>query len=252
MSNMYGYSDYHGPQVGESTGDQVVLAEQEESDDDDPLRSGLWMEGDSLAPPCGTSVSTIHKLLSFAEVSSQDVLYDFGCGDGRVCLEALVQNDCAKCVGVEVEQDLVERFQYLISKLPDSLKGRIWAVQADLRVVLDAFLTRKTTSNEESANDASQEGNDNQRPDFRYLPLPTVLVMYLLPEALSELEDDLTNMLRVLPGLRLVCNTWGLPRLKATKSLHIEETGGASTLLHLYTKESLPASGQPAVISSTI
>jgi hypothetical protein len=231
---MYGYSDYNGP---EESADESTMQQVDEQEDDDPLRSGLWMEGDSLAPPCGTSVSTVHKLLSFANVSSDDILYDFGCGDGRICLEALVRHDCAQCVGVEVEEDLVCRFQYLISKLPDS-RDRIMAIQADLHQILDALLKRA-----QSAKDVSESGSTEPCetiPSFRDLPTPTILVLYLLPEAIKELECNLIELLKLLPRFRIVCNTWGLQQLIATRSLQIEEGhSGASTAFHLYTKEGL-------------
>jgi hypothetical protein len=233
---MYGYSDYNGPET--SVDESTMPPQVDDEEDDDPLRSGLWMEGDSLAPPCGTSVSTIHKLLSFAQVSAKDILYDFGCGDGRICLEALVRHECAQCVGVEVEEDLVLRFQYLISKLFDS-RDRIMAIHADLRQVLTALLKRA-----ECGQNVSEHGSTEPcatSPTLSDLPMPTILVLYLLPEAIKEMECDLIQLLRLLPMFRIVCNTWGLPRLKASKTVQIEETiGGASTVFYLYTKESLP------------
>jgi hypothetical protein len=229
---MYGYSDYNGP--GESV-DESTMQQVDDNDDDDPLRSGLWMEGDSLAPPCGTSVSTIHKILSFAQVSASDVLYDFGCGDGRICLEALVRHDCARCVGVEVEEDLVLRFQYLISKLPDST-NRIMAIQADLRQVLAALLKRAECGQDVSEDCSTEECETSPLSD---LPLPTILVLYLLPEAVKQLECDLIELLRLLPRFRIVCNTWGLPQLKASNTVQIEETNGGTSTVFLYTVESL-------------
>lgn len=235
-NNMYGYSDYDGP-GGESSKVSKNVVEQIEEEVDGPLRSGLWMEGDSLAPPCGTSVSAIHKLLKFANVSSNDVLYDFGCGDGRVCLEALVKHDAKHCVGVEVEQDLCERFRYLIFRLDESKRENIRAVHADLREVLTALLARareQLSKTNQSVNDTSADSK------YQDLPMPTILVMYLLPEAIKEMESDLVELMRLIPGLRIVCNTWGLQQVKGSKSLHVEEADGcASTILHLYTDESL-------------
>ena len=233
MSNLYGYSEYNGP--GEAVNELAM--QQVDDEETDPLRCGLWMEGDSLAPPCGTCVSTIHKLLSFSKVSSDDILYDFGCGDGRICLEALVRHDCAQCVGVEVEEDLVCRFQYLISKLPES-RDRIMAIQADLRQILAALVKRA-----ESVRDVSESESTKPcetMPSLRDLPMPTILVLYLLPEAIKELECNLIKLLKLLPSFRIVCNTWGLQQLKAASSLQIEEEqSGASTAFYLYTKECL-------------
>ena len=86
---MYGYTDYDGPRtVTTATAIAASSPVDPLEDDDNPLQVGFWMEGDSMAPPCGTSVSTIHSILQFLQLHGDDVLYDLGCGDGRICLEA--------------------------------------------------------------------------------------------------------------------------------------------------------------------
>eukprot|EP00559_Dactyliosolen_fragilissimus_P004144 CAMPEP_0184864284 /NCGR_PEP_ID=MMETSP0580-20130426/14410_1 /TAXON_ID=1118495 /ORGANISM="Dactyliosolen fragilissimus" /LENGTH=157 /DNA_ID=CAMNT_0027362999 /DNA_START=16 /DNA_END=489 /DNA_ORIENTATION=+ len=149
-NNMYGYDDYNGPEdVFTSKKNDSLDCEIESDTDDihDPLRVGMWLEGDSLAPPCGSSLSVVRSIIELAfsgrrriepddsdqrsnmkgisESSSsigdnQEVLYDLGCGDGRVCLEAYwkLAGRKIQCVGIEIEEDLVERFKYLIAKLP--------------------------------------------------------------------------------------------------------------------------------------
>lgn len=228
---MYGYNDYNGPLTTNNDGNESVV-DYEEEDDDDPLRVGQWMEGDSLAPPCGTSVPTIHKLLEFASVSEKDVVYDLGCGDGRVCLEALVHFQAKNCVGVEVEQDLVERFQTLVdetlSKIAndhDKINNNIHAVRADLREVLNHLVAIA-----ESNNEAIDE-------KFQHLPTPTVLVLYLLPESIRELESDLLKLISGLDDFRIICNTWGLQTVKPSKVLEVTEPNAvASTVFRLYDK----------------
>ena len=238
---MYGYTDYRGPlatAVGtDEHGNQLRLDEEDDDDDNNPLRAGLWMEGDSLAPPCGTSVSTIHELLKFASVSESDVVDDLGCGDGRVCLEALVHFRAQHCVGVEVEQDLIERFQSLIDGLPESVTKlndvvRINAVHADLRQVLSYLVAQVE----------SQKGNTaviTMKEPFQNLPPPTVLVLYLLPESVRTLEPDLLKLIAGLEDFRIVCNTWGLETIEATKVVEVmEPDSAASTVFRLYARAS--------------
>jgi hypothetical protein len=234
MSNLYGYTDYHGPPVeGNETADDGSKVENEpqnysvdDDEDDDPLRCGMWMEGDSLAPPCGSSVPLIHSIISFAAVVSEDVLYDFGCGDGRVCLEALVKRDCRHCVGIEIEEDLVQKAQMMISNLRKTFQEkqegtpRIQVLQADLRECIQALVAR---GNNERAG----------KGPFQDLPMPTIIIIYLLPEAIAELEENFIALLRYA---RIVCNTWGLPSLKESSTIEIREEGGASTRLFLYEK----------------
>lgn len=48
----------------------------DDEEEQNPLKTLAWEKGDSLAPPCGSSVSIIHAMLEFASVNRNDVLYD--------------------------------------------------------------------------------------------------------------------------------------------------------------------------------
>ncbi|KAI2513972.1 Mycolic acid cyclopropane synthetase [Fragilaria crotonensis] len=232
---MYGYNDYNGPLTNvdkNSSGDDLP-DDDDVDDDDNPLRVGQWMEGDSLAPPCGTSIPTIHALLEFASVSETDVLYDLGCGDGRVCLEALVHGRAQYCVGVEVEQDLMERFQHLIGELSESFikdhngASKIRAVHADLRDVLNHLVAQAE----------SNDGTADVDKRFMGLPMPTVLVLYLLPESVRELEPDLLKLINRVDNFRIICNTWGLETVDPIKVLEVKEPdSAASTVFRMYSR----------------
>lgn len=236
MSNMYGYTDYHGPEIFHSSSEAQPANSQESRHDDElesnPLQVGFWMEGDSLAPPCGTGIPTIHKLLQVASVGPQDVLYDLGCGDGRVCIEASVKYQCVS-VGVEVEADLVDRANYLISMLPKSTTPLPIIIKQDLRKVLQRLIRQLE-------DDTQRDDNSNKDDNEDILPLPTVMILYLLPDALKEIERELIILLRELsPGFRIVCNTWGLPSLKPVEKADFQEQGGSLTDILLYTDQSL-------------
>jgi SAM-dependent methyltransferase len=243
MSNLYGYSDYHGPGGRSLTptapapsssivsGDNPVneiMKDPNDNEDEEkhnPLQAAFWMEGDSLAPPCGTSIATIHAILQFAHIASDDVVYDLGCGDGRMCLEAYHVYHC-QTVGVEVEADLVERANYLVSQLSsfDALHNRPRILHTDLRNVLEDLLAM-----------TALEGKDTTLP----LPIPTVILLYLLPESLKELECQFQSLLKSIPHLRIVCNTWGLPSLQAVQKECLKQDNGAVTDIFLYTRDSL-------------
>lgn len=222
-NNLYGYTDYNGP----TEHNKLCNDDNDDGDDEtDPLRAGLWMEGDSLAPPCGTSISTIHQLLEFGDIGPTDVVYDLGCGDGRVCLEALVKCNVKASVGVDIECDLVERFHELMKGLPETItKDRIRLVHGDLRHVITSFVARVL---------------GEPYPTFSDLPFPTAVVLYLLPESIQELEQDLLFLLTKLEPMKIICNTWGFDTVQPTRVLEIEEvSGGATTKLFLYTNNSL-------------
>jgi SAM-dependent methyltransferase len=246
---MYGYSDYDGPNVAahSSSTDAVLttnvihpdrcnynsnIGSTTECDVDDecdnPLQVGFWMEGDSLAPPCGTSISTVHKILHFLQVTANDTLYDLGCGDGRICLEAWHLYQCT-AIGIEIEADLVARAEALIAKISQqrlSLENnhnhpRVHCM--DLRQLFAEWRKDAGASN---------------KPIF---PLPTIIFLYLLPEALLEIKSDLSYLLTIAPDCRIVCNTWGIPHWKPIQETTISETSaaGVSTTIYIYTQQSL-------------
>ena len=79
MSNSaHAYMDYHGPRLpGVRMPDKVAMKDDETATDEtNPCLAFSWMEGDSLAPPCGSSISLIHEMLEFASVQQEDILYD--------------------------------------------------------------------------------------------------------------------------------------------------------------------------------
>ena len=112
ISSLYDGPSNH-PQ--NSTANKNRTAEGEEDNDSDeelnPLRLGQWIEGDILAPPLGSTTPAIHSILELGNITSNDTIYDLGCGDGRVSLEAHVKDKCEHCIGIEIEQDLVNRFK---------------------------------------------------------------------------------------------------------------------------------------------
>jgi len=271
------YTDYDGPT---SLGGQPTTRKDNEhiddEDEDDPLRVGMWLEGDSLAPPCGSSISVVHSLIDLAFESVQEdeedcVLYDLGCGDGRVCLEAYwrYMNDDKsdrrknsqrrmQCVGVEIEDDLIIRFRELIGKLQPpptrvdeggredgsdqsvTHSSRIHAVKGDLCEVLKSLVDRqkklRVVDEKMRANN-----NEGEASPYEYLPLPTIITMYLLPESITLIEPTLLEMMSLNPKLIIICNSWGMRKsVSPAKTVNaIDGETGLTTTLFLYTAESL-------------
>ncbi len=62
----------------------------------------------SLAPFVPSPPEVIRKMLEVAAVSEGDMLYDMGSGNGAVLLMA-ARDFGAKCVGIEMRKDLVEK-----------------------------------------------------------------------------------------------------------------------------------------------
>lgn len=80
------------------------------------------------APWTPTPMGKIHKMLSMAEVGPEDLLYDLGCGDGRMVVTA-VRHYGAKAVGIEIDPLRYLWCQFLITIL--GLRERVRIVYGD-------------------------------------------------------------------------------------------------------------------------
>lgn len=151
---------------------EAMSENEDDEDDQNPFKIGAWMEGDSLAPPCQADSEVVDAILDFAQPNASSVLYDLGCGDGRICIAGAQRFHC-QAVGCEIEENLCQKFRSRIEEL--SLQQSVKCVQGDL---LDLDLSSAT-----------------------------IIMLYLLPEAVEMLKPRLVE--RLLAGAVLVCNTWG-------------------------------------------
>jgi tRNA1(Val) A37 N6-methylase TrmN6 len=62
-------------------------------------------------------------MLEIAQVSSDDVLFDLGCGDGRILIAAVKDFGAKKAVGYEMRRDLYKKDLEAIKS--ENLEGRI-------------------------------------------------------------------------------------------------------------------------------
>ncbi|MEM2940446.1 MAG: rRNA adenine N-6-methyltransferase family protein [Thermoproteota archaeon] len=81
----------------------------------------------------------VDKMLELAKVTSNDIVYDLGCGDGRLLLAAVKKFGARKAVGYEIRRDLYEELVKTIQK--EGLSNRIFVYNEDL---LNADLSEST------------------------------------------------------------------------------------------------------------
>lgn len=127
-------------------------------------------------PWAPTSRRLVHTMLRMAEVCSGDLVYDLGCGDGRLLIAA-ARRYGARAVGYEVNP-----VRYLWCQLLISILG----LRDCVRVVCDDFF--------------NQDLSDAD-----------VVTCYLLQRTNDKLESKLKKELR--PGTRVVSNTFTFPGL---------------------------------------
>ena len=71
-----------------------------------PRPRELRQENDNLAPFVASPQPIVDKMLEMASVKPGEIVYDLGCGDGRILIAA-AQRYKAKGVGVEISERLV-------------------------------------------------------------------------------------------------------------------------------------------------
>jgi len=82
----------------------------------------------SLAPFVPTPMPVVEAMLEFANVRKGDVVYDIGSGDGRIVIAA-AELFGARAVGIEFEEELVERSRRYIAE--KQLGDRVQIIHAN-------------------------------------------------------------------------------------------------------------------------
>ena len=103
------------------------------------------------APWSPTSKEKVQTMLTMADIKEDEIVYDLGCGDGRILIAA-VQNYNARAIGIEIDP-----LRYLWCKIRVrflGLKNRIQVYRGDLfnfnlseADVIICYLMQKTNDN---------------------------------------------------------------------------------------------------------
>lgn len=136
------------------------------------------------APWVPTSFSMVNKMLKIAEVGPGDVVYDLGCGDGRMLVVAVKRYE-AKAVGIEIDPLRYIWCQFLITVL--GLRKQITILYGDF---------------------------------FKHdLSGADVITCYLLQDTNHKLEAKFQRELR--SGTRIVSNTFLFLRMPIVRQDHL-------------------------------
>ena len=93
----------------------------------------------SLAPFVPSRYEVVKRMLKVAHVGSDDVVFDLGCGDGRILIMAVNDFGAKKAIGYEMRKDLYQRT--LNEVIKQDLTDKISVINGDL---LEADLTKAT------------------------------------------------------------------------------------------------------------
>lgn len=109
-----------------------------------------FTDRDTLAPDYPSPQSVVDQMLTIAQVKAGEVVYDLGCGDGRIVIAA-AQKFKARAVGIEIRRDIYERTLAKVASLGLSDQVQIVhgnALRADLSPADVVTLYLLTSSNE--------------------------------------------------------------------------------------------------------
>jgi SAM-dependent methyltransferase len=81
------------------------------------------------APYWPTPQSTTEEMLALAQVSSEDIVYDLGSGDGRIVITAAAKYG-ARGVGIEVDPKLIRKSRQLAQQA--GVSGRVRFIEQDM------------------------------------------------------------------------------------------------------------------------
>jgi len=82
-----------------------------------------------IAPFVATPLPVVKQMLTVAEIKQGEIVYDLGCGDGRVAIMA-AQEFGARAIGVEMREDLAKQAMGRVNEL--GLDDRVKIVQGDM------------------------------------------------------------------------------------------------------------------------
>jgi ubiquinone/menaquinone biosynthesis C-methylase UbiE len=153
-----------------------------------------------LAPFVPTPPDVVDRMLSLAEVSSNDLVYDLGCGDGRIVIAA-AKRCGARGVGVDIEPYWVDT-------------ARAKARQAEVEH-LSTFEVQDVLTLDVSP--------------------ATVVILYLVEWSTRKVQPLITSMVK--PGTRIVSLSFSMDNWAPAKMEKFVDANGEARTLYLWIAE---------------
>ena len=155
-------------------------------------------------PYVPTTDKAVEAMLKLAGVTKSDIVYDLGCGDGRIVIAA-AKLFGARGVGIDINPVRIEEAKE---------NARKAGVEKLVRF----------------------EENDLFEANFKEA---TVVTLFLLPNVNLKLRPKLLQDLK--PGTRVVSNTFDMGDWKAEKEITLENNGDYAYLSHRLYLWTVPA-----------
>ncbi len=167
-------------------------------------------------PPIPTPQEVVDRMLELAGVKSDDVVYDLGCGDGRIVVTAAKKYGC-RAVGIDIDPKQVAKSD---ENARQNRVGHLVEIKQD-----DIYLA-----------DLSQA---------------SVVMLYLLPEMNVRLIPQLE---RLKAGCRIVSHQWDMQGVKPDQTIVMKATDHESRTqdhtIYLWTTPLKRDDGQPLRVAA--
>lgn len=173
-----------------------------------PTTTAQPQERQANVPYVPTPEKVVDRMLKLANVSSNDVLYDLGSGDGRIPITAVQKYGASRATGIEINPELVQRSRENSQKA--GVSDRVTFLQQDL------FQT-----------DLSQA---------------TVVTLYLLPSVNLQLRPKLLQELK--PGTRIISHDFDMGEWKPERVERVQGSARQHTIYYWVVPENPPANLQ--------
>ena len=141
-----------------------------------------------LAPFNPTHESSIDVAIDLLELQSSDILFDLGCGDGRMLLRAASQVDGLRCVGIELDESLAARGRENMDMAKRSSDNDKAALADRVEIRHGDVLAELKTMGQLAPATASTSIGEQSKTKFSLLDDATAVFVYLLPQGLKQVK----------------------------------------------------------------
>lgn len=141
--------------------------------------------------------NVVRKMLEVAKVGPEDVVYDLGCGDGRIVITAVKEFNARKAIGIDINDERIQEATKNVKE--NGLDGRV--------------VIKKGNFFEEDLSEA------------------TVVTMFLLTNVNEMLRPKLEKELK--PGTRVVSHEFEIRGWTPKEVVKVED-GNMNHIVYLY------------------
>jgi hypothetical protein len=148
-------------------------------------------------PTCDQAQQTALDLLRLDE---NDVLFDLGCGDGRLLVTAVENLKGLRCVGIEMDPVFTSRAVKTIGELPDEMQTRIEIREGDVlelgykdKDAPPVAQQKSSTATEKSKGETTGELCQN----LTLLNDATAVYLFLVPNGLKKVKPLLDRVVEI-------------------------------------------------------